>query len=65
MAEGIRMLTRRTEPAQQARWPDVRNQAEHLRGDNNIDRFQPKPARASGRPGPQELRGIAEEAEFH
>jgi hypothetical protein len=30
----------------------------------NLDRFQPKPAGASDRPGPQELRGIAERTKF-
>ena len=30
----------------------------------NLDRFQPKPAGATDRPGPQELRGIAERTKF-
>jgi hypothetical protein len=30
----------------------------------NLDRFQPKPGGASDRPGPQDLRGIAERTKF-
>jgi hypothetical protein len=30
----------------------------------NLDRFKPKPAGASDRPGPQDLRGIAERTKF-
>jgi hypothetical protein len=30
----------------------------------NLDRFKPKPPEAAGRPGPEELRGIAERTKF-